>query len=206
MFNSITSRQNQILKLLLTNRDGLTIDEVSQALDISRSAVQQHFSSLESNQFITPVSLTKTAGRPVKTYIITEKGINHFPKQYAWFSEIILSDLKQEMGTDKFKEYLARLGHNLAIQLQSDFNNKPLNKRLEQLIATMDSLGFQASLENKDESKQIQACNCIYHDIAKQHPEICEFDRTLISQLLDQDVELKECMAKGGKHCCFIID
>jgi len=206
MFNSITSRQNQILKLLLTNRDGLTIDEVSQALDISRSAVQQHFSSLESNQFITPVSLTKTAGRPVKTYIITEKGINHFPKQYAWFSEIILSDLKQEMGDEKFKQYLARLGHKLAAQLQSDFNNKPLDKRLEQLIATMDSLGFQASMDNKDKSTQIQACNCIYHDIAKQHPEICEFDRTLISQLLDQDVELNECMAKGGKRCRFIID
>ena len=44
----------------------------------------------------------------------------------------------------------------------------------------------------------IEACNCIYHDLAQKHEEICEFDRALITSLLDKDIEHVECMAKGG--------
>ena len=43
MTEKIRSRQQQILKLLLENKAGLSIDEIATALNISRNAVQQHF-------------------------------------------------------------------------------------------------------------------------------------------------------------------
>jgi len=205
MLSTVTSRQTQILQILLNNREGLTIDEISQALEISRSAVQQHFTALERNDFITTAALNKTAGRPVRSYIITENGINHFPKQYAWFSEIILSDLKQEMGEPAFKRYLSKLGVNLARSLLHNFKDKTANERLEQLITTMDELGFQAKATSSSCEQSIEACNCIYHNIAQQHHEICEFDKALIRTLLDKDIELNECMAKGGHICRFKV-
>lgn len=205
MLSTVTSRQNQILQILLNNREGLTIDEISLALDISRSAVQQHFTTLEKNNFIATAALKKTAGRPVRSYVITENGINHFPKQYAWFSEIIVSDLKQEMGKTVFKRYLSKLGVNLARSLLHDFNGKTADERLKQLIATMGELGFQAKSTTSSSEQNIEACNCIYHNLAQQHHEICEFDKALISTLLDKDIELTECMAKGGHICRFKI-
>ncbi len=205
MISTVTSRQNQILQLLLNNREGQTIDEISQALEISRSAVQQHFTTLEKNDFITTATLNKTAGRPVRSYVITKNGINQFPKQYDWFSEIIISDLKQEMGENAFKRYLRKLGVNLAHSLLHDFNGKTVDERLKQLIATMDELGFQTKTTISSNEQNIEACNCIYHNLAQQHHEICEFDKALISTLLDKDVELDECMAKGGHICRFKI-
>jgi len=85
MSQEISSRQNQILKLLLENRKGLCIDNVADALDISRTAVQKHFAALENEGYIKKKTLNKTAGRPVTVYALTDKGINYFPKQYAWF-------------------------------------------------------------------------------------------------------------------------
>ncbi len=207
MTGRISIRQHQILELLLKNRVGLSIDEIANAINISRNAVQQHFSTLERDCFIKKGVLKKTAGRPVRSYVLTEAGINCFPKQYAWFSELILSDLKQEMGSEAFTRYLQKLGANLSQNLLPGFEGKPTDERINELINIMGDLGFQATsmkAEN-DEEQYIEACNCIYHDLAQKYDEICELDKALISSLLDKEVELVECMAKDGHVCRFKI-
>jgi DeoR family suf operon transcriptional repressor len=207
MAEKIRSTQYQILKLLLENKTGLSIDEIATALNISRNAVQQHFSVLERDGYIQAGELNKTAGRPVRSYVLSEAGINSFPKQYAWFSELILTDLKNEMGSEAFQRYLHRLGNNLSQNFLSRFKGKQTDERIEELLKIMDELGFKTkNLKDSDSNERtIEACNCIYHDLAQKHEEICEFDRTLMSSLLDKDIEHVECMAKGGAVCRFKI-
>jgi predicted ArsR family transcriptional regulator len=65
------TRQHQILKLLLENKRGLSIDEFAAALSISRTAVQQHLSNLERDGYIQAGVFNKTAGRPVRTFVLT---------------------------------------------------------------------------------------------------------------------------------------
>lgn len=209
MIERIGSRQQQILKLLLENKAGLSIDEIASALAISRNAVQQHFAVLERDGYIQVGELSKTAGRPVRSYVLTDAGINCFPKQYAWFSELMLDSLKQEMGAEKLQRYLHKLGISLSRTLMAKFNGKDLSERLEELLKIMEQLGFQAKLKTdaENQSLSIEACNCIYHDLAQKHEEICELDRALITSLLNKDIEHSDCMAKGDHVCCFkVID
>jgi DeoR family suf operon transcriptional repressor len=201
----IKSRQHQILEHLLENRNGLSVDELAKALGISRTGVQQHFVALERDGYIKKSTLNKTAGRPVTIYVITDKGNNVFPKQYAWFSELILSDLQQEIGAERFKAYMQKLGGKLADKLQSKFEGKNLNERVDQLTLIMADLGFQMKVDMTGESTSIQACNCIYHDLAQKHHEICDFDLALMSSLLDKEVEQLSCMAKGDCNCSFRV-
>jgi predicted ArsR family transcriptional regulator len=212
MSNTINPRQRQILDLFLKNRIGLCIDEIATSLNISRSAVQQQLSFLERDGYIQTGGLKKTAGRPIRTFILTELGINFFPKQYAWFSDLILSNLKNELGSDAFVAYLQKLGGSLAQSLLSDFEGKQTDERIEKLIKTMEGLGFQATAIAVDKKKEetdypnyITARNCIYHDVAQKHPEICELDKVLIATLLGKKVDLTECMAKGEHICRFKI-
>ncbi len=207
MAERISSRQYQILELLLKNKMGLSINEIAGSLKISRNAVQQHFSCLETNGCVEKGELKKTGGRPVRLYVLTEQGINCFPKQYAWFSELILADLKQEMGEDAFRRYLKKLGNSLAQSLSAKFQGKTLEQRLQVLVEVMGDLGYQATTQKADGKNAyiLEACNCIYHDLAQKHDEICELDKELISNLLDKDVELVECMAKAGHTCRFKI-
>lgn len=205
MAEKVGSRQQQILKLLLENKAGLSIDEISTSLGISRNAVQQHFTALERDGYIQTGGLNKTAGRPVRAYILTEAGINSFPKQYAWFSELILNNLKEEMGSEAFQRYLHKLGKSLSQSLLPQFEGKPTGERLDELLKIMEQLGFQAKALTDNDEHSIEACNCIYHDLAQKHEEICEFDRTLISSLLDKTINHVECMATGGAICRFKI-
>ena len=207
MTEKIRSRQQQILKLLLENKAGLSIDEIAAALHISRNAVQQHFVALERDGYIQASVLNKTGGRPVRSFVLTEAGINSFPKRYAWFSELILGDLKNEKGSEAFKRYLHNLGSRLAQSLLPQFKGKPTDVRIEELVKVMDDLGFKTRQITDADSNEpiIEACNCIYHDLAQKHEEICEFDRALIASLLDKEIDHVECMAKGGGVCRFKI-
>jgi len=203
----ISPRQHQILEHLLESRNGLSVDELAKALDISRTGVQQHFVVLERDGYIKKSSLNKTAGRPVAIYVITDKGNNYFPKQYAWFSELILSDLQQEIGPERFKAYMQKLGNKLADTLRGKFAGKNLTERVDALVSIMTDLGFQVKVgaESDSESPDIEACNCIYHDLARKYQDICEFDLALMSSLLDKEVEQLSCMAKGDCNCSFRI-
>lgn len=207
MLQKISSRQHQILEYLLESRNGLSVDELAKALDISRTGVQQHFVVLERDGYIRKSTLNKTAGRPVTIYVITDKGNNYFPKQYAWFSELILSDLQQEIGPERFKAYMQKLGGKLADKLRGKFEGKNLNERVDELAIVMTDLGFQVKvdMESETESPNMEAYNCIYHDLAQKHHEICAFDLALMSSLLDKEVEQLSCMAKGDCNCSFRV-
>ena len=207
MAEKIGSRQHEILILLLENKAGLSIDQIASVLNISRNAVQQHFTVLEKDGYIQKGVLNKTAGRPVRSFVLTEAGINSFPKQYAWFSELILTDLKNELGSEAFQRYLHKLGNNLSQSLLPQFEGKQTDERIKALLKVMDALGFNArNMTDSGTNEQvIEAYNCIYHDLAQKHEELCEFDRTLVSSLLGKDIDHVECMAKGGAVCRFKI-
>jgi DeoR family suf operon transcriptional repressor len=204
MAESISSRQQQILDLLLNHKTGLCIDEIAGKLSISRNAVQQHIDKLERDGYVRTGMLNKTAGRPVRVFVLTEAGINSFQKQYAWFSELMLTKLSQEMGSEALQRYLHDLAESLSQGLLPQFAGRKEEERLAELIRIMNELGFKAKLEAEDGGPpSIDAFNCIYHDLAQKFQEVCEFDRTLIKALLGRDIDHLECMAKGGGVCKF---
>lgn len=204
MAESISSRQHQILDLLLSTKTGLCIDEIAGKLSISRNAVQQHIDKLERDGYVKTGMLNKTAGRPVRVFVLTEAGINSFQKQYAWFSELLLTKLRQEMGSEALQRYLHELADSLSQGLLQQFAGQNDEVRLAELIRIMNQLGFKARLNAANgDQPSIEAFNCVYHDLAQKFQEVCEFDRALITTLLDRDIDHLECMAKGGGVCKF---
>lgn len=173
------------------------------SLNISRNAVKQHLVGLEKQQLVKEAALTSTGGRPARNYTLTEKGVNSFPKQYAWFCNLLLSNLAAEMSTEALEKMMWNMGVKLAESLALQFSHKNAQQKLETLIELMQSLGYHAELEQREGQLSVKAINCVYHDLAKQHPELCQFDRALISTLLDSPVEQTECMAKQDCACRF---
>ncbi len=208
MVEKSNSRQHQILELLLENKDGLSIDRLAKQLVISRAAVQQHFVVLERDGLIKKKQMNKTGGRPVSLYELTGRGINYFPKQYAWLTEIILNNLADEISPERFIAYMQKLGSQIAEKLRTRFAGKNPDEKLEELALIMNELGFQvkSGVDNEKGSRALQAFNCVYHDLAQKHPAICEFDLALISSSLDKKIIHASCMAKGDCSCRFIVD
>ncbi len=203
--NKISQRQHEILEHFLAHKQGLSIDELTESLGISRTAVQQHFIALENDGYIEKNAFDKTAGRPLARYAITDKGINHFPKHYAFLADLMLENLLETISSEDGEIYMTKLGGKLAGQLHQ-FAGKTLNERVPMLVETMNDLGFVVQeTENAEGKKCLQACNCIYHDLAQKYPQICQFDLALIKTTLGESVELTRNMAKGDTVCEFLI-
>jgi predicted ArsR family transcriptional regulator len=209
MLAIIGERQRQLLTLLLLNKGGMTVDEIAQSLEITRTAVNQHLAAMERDGYVHPVDLQKTAGRPGRVYGLTQRGNDLFPKQYSWFSSLMLKALKEELGSEGLARYLRKIAAGLASELLPRVQGKSDTERLSEIVLIMNELAYQARRlgeESTSESPRIEAKNCVYHDLARDHPEVCQFDLQLLAGLMGRDmtqVDHEECMVRGGQACRF---
>jgi len=69
----------------------------------------------------------------------------------------------------------------------------------------MRELGYETDSPNSVDVDvtEITAKNCVFHDLAKENPKVCELDLALISTLLETEIEQTECTAIGGHRCRF---
>ena len=207
MLDSFSERQRHLLRELHANKTGLTIDDLAGRLGVTRTAVKQHLVSLEQGGFVERGPLKALArGRPGRSYRLSERGIELFPKQYSWFSELLLAALKAEEGSDKLADRLSALGRAVAQSLLPRVEGLPsAADRAEVIARIMNELSFEAAVEPGAEgaAPAIVARNCIYHHLAARFPEVCALDLELLAQLSGAPVEHQECLIRGGSVCRF---
>jgi len=206
MLERFGRRQQELLKLMLKNKGGISIDELAAEAQITRPAVRQHLTALEAEGFVRKGEERKTAGRPGQTYVLTVRGTDLFPKQYSWFSALLLQAMKEERGSEGLEEWLRGLAGTVAASLESRLMDKDGERRLEEVVAILNELAFEANAvlpEGRPEAPAIEASNCVYHDLAQQFPEVCQFDLALLSKLTGSVVDHEECMVRGGTLCRF---
>jgi len=205
--STLGQRQQSLLQALLENKNGLTVDEISHELTISRNAVNQHLTNLETNGFIENTSMTDTGGRPSKVYSLSSNGRELFPRHYSLFSNLLLHWIKNKSTDYEFSACLKDLG----IQIAQDYKlrvqqQQTRTDKITEVTNILNELGYEAHTgELTDSYSEIIAKNCVFHQIAEDCNDVCKLDLTLLTSLLQSNVEHKECMVKGGNCCRFSI-
>lgn len=199
--------QRQLLTLLLETKSGMSADALARTLDISRSAVHQHLTALERDGYVEKQSGKPRGGRPGYAWRLTERGVHLFPKQYALFSDLLIRSLKENFGNDGLVEMLRGLGNDLAKDHALRLQGKPVEEQIKEVAEIMRNLGYDARTAPDPQAKLplIDARNCVYHHLAREHREVCELDLALLSSLLNSDIEHVECMVRGGSACLFRV-
>ncbi len=193
-----------ILRTLLENRDGLTADDLAEKLSITRSAVHQHIVSLERDGLVARNALARKKGRPSHVFSISEDGIHEFPKRYDWFSALLLGVLSERLSDDDLRGELDALGKKIGGELRLQLAGPYSDVSAADLASAMSDLGYAArAAHTEDGVEEIQAFNCVYHHLAAEHPEVCEFDLALIEAATGQRPEHTECVVRGGGSCRF---
>ena len=206
MLNNFGLRQRELLTMLMEQRQGMTVDELVRQLEVTRTAVNQHLQALEQRGYVVKGELVKTKGRPGHRYLLTQPGIDLFPKQYAWFAKLLMGSLKSQVGSDRARDALSELAHDVAKGLSSEVGQGDLEQRLNAVVGVMQRLGYAASVESWESNQGvIRANNCVYHELAQEHNEVCQFDLALLSDLLNKNVEQASCMAQGDGCCRFCV-
>ena len=200
--------QSKILEHLLSCPEGVSLDELAIHLGLTRTAVQQHVLKLQDLGYVTHLDAKGSVGRPRRRYLIADAGIDVFPKKYAWLATAILAQLAQKLGPSGSKSFMRELAgavaRSLEIQVQPKDSPPVVLKKVTGLL---NELGYRAVLKQGDSSKEgvIEAVNCVYHSVAKAHPELCQFDVSLIEEASGMNVRQDSCIAKGDAVCRFCV-
>lgn len=200
--------QRKILDYLLEHPEGSTLDELSSHLGISKTAVKEHIIKVENLGYLKFTDSKGGVGRPRRRYLLSQEAHDAFPKQYSWLSNVLLELLAEDLGQVGIARIMRNLADKVAGSMESKFKNaKSHVEVLTQVTATLNELGYRASLKQSDLRKGavIEATNCVYHSVAQEHPELCGFDVRFIEKTSGMDVKLETCIARGGSVCRFCL-
>lgn len=198
--------QQEVLNQLMERKSGATLDELVTAVGLSRTAVNQHLMALEREGYVRKAAPRKSGGRPQNVYVLTEEGTNRFPKQYSWFSKLLIQTLRQQLGEERVSQYMYDLGVKLSADLIPRLIGKNRGERIAEIVKIMNETGFIArtvSPEGSDKLPRVECKNCVYHDLSKDYPEVCRFDIGFLSGLMGAEVEQQACVQRGGDSCRF---
>jgi len=189
--------RDRILGILLRSEEPLSVQALATRLSVSRNAAHQHVSALEREGLIERDSAIRTKGRPSQGYRLSRAGSATFPRQYALIARQLLEEMSRHLGPAELRAALQRIGNSLADSL-------PLEDRAIATVAgLMRELGYESSAVEGPDGPEIEARNCVFHDLAMADPTICEVDLALLRSMTGRSVEHRRCMARGERSCRF---
>lgn len=198
--------RTEILRWLLFEKQGLTIEELSRRLGITRSGVQQHMANLERDRLVREERRRNpgTGGRPSRVFILTEEGLEQFPRQYSLLSSKVLKTLKETAGQVALLSLLTAVAEGVHKENAHRVEGSDPVERIDKTVGLMNRLGYEAAVT--PDGSGISAVNCVFHQLASEVREVCHFDVELISRLTGAAIRHTHCMVDGDHACVFKTD
>lgn len=192
--------RDRILELLLRSEEPLGVQALAAALGVSRNAAHQHVVALEREGLIERASAIRTKGRPSQGFRLSSAGRATFPRQYALLSKQLLAELSRRLGPAELRDAMRRIGETLADSLAPQVDAA---EPVPSIAGLMRELGYESKAVDGAEGLEIEAHNCVFHDLAIADQTICEVDLALLRSLSGRQVEHRRCMARGERSCRF---
>lgn len=203
----LSENQQAILNYLLKSKDPATADDLVLKIGITKTAVKGHIDKLIDLGLLIYTDEKGAVGRPSRYYSLSEAGTEFFPRQYSWLSNQMLQQLSDTLSSNQLVDFMKKLADRVYQENKSVIEDAHPDRRLQNLKNLLNELGYKVTLKKheKKETVVIEAFNCVYHNVAKSHTELCQFDLQLIRQGSQMEPVLESCIAKGGKSCRFCL-
>lgn len=193
----------KLLRTLLASAEGASVETLCRALGVTHNAVRQHLTALIHAGWVERGQARQSGGRPQLRYILTEAGRELFPRNYAMITTGILDRLYASVGPAGVQSMLTGLGRELGSTAAQRAHGDGTDETAQALAAQLDALGYEAQAVRRDGETQIEAYNCVFHALARAHPEICRFDLAFMEAASRRKVQHLECIVRGGGACRF---
>lgn len=194
--------RQRLLRQLLLALEGAGVEELCERLHLSHNAVRQHLTPLIVRGLVERIEPRATGGRPQARYALTATGRELFPRNYGAIAAALISQLLERMGEAEVGAMLQELGSTVAAT-QASMRAESGEALARALAQRLDALGYEALPARHGDDWQVEAFNCVFHALAKQHPQVCQFDIAYMEATTGRRVHHMECMVRGGQVCRF---
>lgn len=198
-----TTRQRLLRRLLLAPQ-GASVEALCEALRITHNAIRQHLSALIVAGTVERGEAMPSGGRPQWLYRLTPAGRDLFPRHYGLIATHLLEQLYAQDGKARVQALLAEMGRTLGDTMRRAPSDD-IDTLAHALAEQLDALGYEALAVRHGAETQVEAYNCVFHALARAHPDVCRFDLAFMEAATGRPIQHLECLVRGGQACRFRI-
>jgi len=197
----LTESRRKLLGEVMRHREGgCTVEELADALEVSRTAVQQHVTALERDGLLRVSGQRSTGGRPGRAFALTDAALELFPRSYARLADDMLRTVRELYGEEGLERMLAKMADDAARDFAPRLAGMTPRERLLEVASILTELGYEAHV---DANGRLRAVNCVFHQLARSSRAVCRYDQALLRGLLGEDVKQLSCITDGKAACVF---
>ena len=186
----------------LKQRGSMSVEDLAEALGVSRVCVRKHLGLLESDGLIRYQEEKHERGRPRFIYRLTEKADCLFPRAYDDLAREILDQMQKQFGEGAVASVFSARADALIEQLKSECLGLTFEQGLKHLVRSINAKGYVADIRRqKDGSYRLTQRNCPTEVIAMSYPQLCEEELRVYREVLDCEV-IRECRISSGAQTC----
>ena len=190
----------EIMKLLCA--EPRTAKDLASRLGISATAVRKVLQALQEEKLVTFEVYRGGVGKPAHRFAITADGEQFLSTAYLPFANALLAVLSREMGTAAVERLLKHTGEQMAPPLLRA--GEPLDVRLPQAVAILNSLGAVAAVKTADGKMRVECECCAIAGIVAEHPNACGVMEALLAQLTGASVT-EQCDREPRPRCRMLV-
>lgn len=198
------STRDKVLYTLL-NHPRATINDIADAVGINNISVRHHLTSLQAENLVECVEERHGIGRPRLVYSLTDQGSEKFPTNYMRLATRILAQMKNSLPPNVVEQMFNSIATEMSTEHQEEARQLTLEGKLNLITRVLESEGFTVNWEKTSDGYIIQESSCPYYHVGQDHPEVCNVDMTMISNLLSVPVEKTGCVLGGSSQCTYFI-
>lgn len=192
---------------ILKERGEATVKELSTTLDLTTVTIRHHLDTLRREKLVDAPTVRhrKAPGRPQHVYTLTEEASDFFPKRYERLIDLLLDEMARRLPSGKVEEMMVCIGKRMAddIVIPEDAS---LAQRVRLAMEFLEERGYMPLWEKTPGGEYlIHIANCPYESVAQRHSEVCEIDRTLLSELLSPDLAELHRVSDSPNHCTYVV-
>lgn len=202
---TLSPTQRRVLATLKRHGDA-TADELAESLEISRSAVRQHLSSLRSAGLVAAKPERGHTGRPADRYHATALTESMFATPADDLAVDILDHLDHEDPGLVDRVFESRR-QRLVNETRAELEGLTTQERVAALTGLLDDQGYLADFEQADDgSYRINLHGCPMWTVADRFRQACTAELGYVEDLIpDADVRRTSHKTAGAHTCIYEV-
>jgi len=201
MSSPLDARDREILQHLHRSAGG-DIQTLCDVLGITRTAVRQRISRLESAGMIASELQGQTRGRPRLVYRVTAGGLHELGENYRELAVVLWEAIAGFEDVETRAALIGRVRNALAERFRRKLvASDSVDERLDQLADDMKSSGFNIESDHSGGLRILRETSCPFPMLADVDETICQVELEVLQQVLGAPVELRS-RCRDGQNCC----
>ena len=191
---------------LLRQSSGLTVQELTDKLDVTPTAVRQRLERLVEAELIERRKESASRGRPQYRYALTALGMRYASVSYADLASALWQEVMDLPNRQQRTNILRRVAKRMATSLKSGVPQAAsLEDRLTAIVEELGKRKVPAAVRQSGLLPVLEVYACPYPGLTDddESRRLCELEQDMLSEAIGQSVQLDCCRLDGHSHCNF---